>query len=36
MKTMNPILAPRSGTIAEICIHDAQPIEFGQALLIIN
>jgi acetyl-CoA carboxylase biotin carboxyl carrier protein len=36
MKTMNPILAPRGGTIAEICIHDAQPIEFGQALLIIN
>jgi acetyl-CoA carboxylase biotin carboxyl carrier protein len=36
MKTMNPILAPRSGTIAEICIHDAQPIEFGQALLVIN
>ena len=36
MKTMNPILAPRGGTIAEICIHDAQPIEFGQALLVIN
>jgi acetyl-CoA carboxylase biotin carboxyl carrier protein len=36
MKTMNPILAPRGGTIAEICIHDAQPIEFGQALLIIS
>jgi acetyl-CoA carboxylase biotin carboxyl carrier protein len=36
MKTMNPILAPRGGTISEICIHDAQPIEFGQALLIIN
>jgi acetyl-CoA carboxylase biotin carboxyl carrier protein len=35
MKTMNPILAPRGGTISEICIHDAQPIEFGQALLII-
>lgn len=36
MKTMNPILAPRSGTISEICIHDAQPVEFGQALLILN
>jgi acetyl-CoA carboxylase biotin carboxyl carrier protein len=36
MKTMNPILAPRGGTISEICIHDAQPIEFGQALLIIS
>ena len=36
MKTMNPILAPRGGTISEICIHDAQPVEFGQALVILN
>ena len=36
MKTMNPILAPRGGTITEICIHDAQPIEFGQSLVILN
>ncbi len=36
MKTMNPILSPRSGIVSEICIHDAQPVEFGQALLVIN
>ncbi|HEY5237580.1 MAG TPA: acetyl-CoA carboxylase biotin carboxyl carrier protein subunit [Rhizomicrobium sp.] len=36
MKTMNPILAPRGGTISEICVSDAQPIEFGQTLLIIS
>ncbi len=36
MKTMNPILAPRGGTISEICILDAQPIEFGQTLVILN
>ena len=36
MKTMNPILAPRAGKISEICIKDAQPIEFGQTLLIIT
>ncbi|HTQ12827.1 MAG TPA: acetyl-CoA carboxylase biotin carboxyl carrier protein [Rhizomicrobium sp.] len=36
MKTMNPILAPRSGTVSEICIRDAQPVEFGQTLLIIS
>jgi acetyl-CoA carboxylase biotin carboxyl carrier protein len=36
MKTMNPILAPRGGTIQEICISDAQPVEFGQALLVLN
>jgi len=36
MKTMNPILAPRGGTVSEICVSDAQPIEFGQTLLIIS
>jgi acetyl-CoA carboxylase biotin carboxyl carrier protein len=36
MKTMNPILAPRDGVVAEICVHDTQPVEFGQALLILN
>ena len=35
MKTMNPILAPRGGKVTEICIKDAQPVEFGQTLLII-
>jgi acetyl-CoA carboxylase biotin carboxyl carrier protein len=35
MKTMNPITAPRSGKIHEICVSDAQPVEFGQTLLII-
>jgi acetyl-CoA carboxylase biotin carboxyl carrier protein len=35
MKTMNPITAPRSGKITEICVHDAQPVEFGQTLLAI-
>lgn len=36
MKTMNPILAPRAGTISEICINDTQPVEFGQTLLILS
>jgi len=35
MKTMNPIQAPRSGTITDICVKDAEPVEFGQPLLII-
>jgi acetyl-CoA carboxylase biotin carboxyl carrier protein len=35
MKTMNPILAPRAGKIIEVCVTDAQPIEFGQTLLVI-
>jgi acetyl-CoA carboxylase biotin carboxyl carrier protein len=36
MKTMNPIAAPRSGTVSEICVSDAQPVEFGQTLCIIS
>ena len=36
MKTMNPILAPRGGTVSEICVHDAEPVEFGQTLLVIS
>jgi acetyl-CoA carboxylase biotin carboxyl carrier protein len=36
MKTMNPITAPRTGTISEICVKDAQPVEFGQMLCIIS
>ena len=36
MKTMNPIASPKSGTISEICIHDAEPVEFGQTLLVIS
>ena len=35
MKTMNPILAPRGGKVSEICIENGQPVEFGQALLVI-
>ena len=36
MKTMNPITAPKGGTIGEICVGDASPVEFGQTLCIIN
>jgi acetyl-CoA carboxylase biotin carboxyl carrier protein len=35
MKTMNPIAAPRGGKVIEVCVSDAQPIEFGQTLLVI-
>jgi acetyl-CoA carboxylase biotin carboxyl carrier protein len=35
MKTMNPITAPRGGKILEINVTDAQPVEFGQTLLVI-
>ena len=35
MKTMNAIVAPRSGTVKEICVADGTPVEFGQTLCII-
>jgi acetyl-CoA carboxylase biotin carboxyl carrier protein len=36
MKTMNPIMAPRGGTVMEICVQDSQPVEFGQALIVLS
>ena len=36
MKTMNPIPAPRSGTIKEISVENGSPVEFGQTLLILG
>ena len=36
MKTMNPITAPHGGVVSEICVKDAEPVEFGQILIIIS
>jgi acetyl-CoA carboxylase biotin carboxyl carrier protein len=36
MKVMNPIKAEKGGTVTNILIEDAQPVEFGQALVIIE
>ena len=36
MKTMNPITAPRGGTVLEISVSNGQPVEFGQTLLILG
>ena len=35
MKVMNPILAPRAGTVRRILIGDSQPVEFDQPLVVI-
>ena len=35
MKTMNPIPAPRGGTVKEILVENGTPVEFGQTLLIL-
>jgi acetyl-CoA carboxylase biotin carboxyl carrier protein len=36
MKTMNQIPAPRSGKITSILFDNGQPVEFGEALLVIE
>ena len=35
MKVMNPITAPRAGTVTAILIETAQPVEFDQPLVVI-
>ena len=35
MKVMNPITAPKAGTVQEVLIGNAEPVEYGQPLVII-
>ena len=35
MKVMNPIRAPRSGTITRIMVANGGPVEYGEPLLIL-
>jgi acetyl-CoA carboxylase biotin carboxyl carrier protein len=36
MKTMNQIPSPRSGTVKAILIEDAQPVEYGMPLVVVE
>ena len=36
MKVMNPLPAPRAGTVTEIFVRDSQPVEYGEVLLVIE
>jgi acetyl-CoA carboxylase biotin carboxyl carrier protein len=36
MKTMNQIPSPRSGTVTAILFKDAQPVEYGEPLVVIE
>ncbi|MBS0184745.1 MAG: acetyl-CoA carboxylase biotin carboxyl carrier protein [Proteobacteria bacterium] len=36
MKVMNPIRAPKSGKILKILVQNAQPVEFGEPLVVIE
>ncbi|MCZ8170821.1 MAG: acetyl-CoA carboxylase biotin carboxyl carrier protein [Novosphingobium sp.] len=35
MKVMNPIAAPKAGTVKAILVENAQPVEFDQPLVVI-
>jgi acetyl-CoA carboxylase biotin carboxyl carrier protein len=36
MKTFNPIKAPKAGTVTQILIDNAHPVEFGEPLMIVE
>lgn len=36
MKTFNPIKAPKAGVLARIVVENAQPVEFGEVLMVIE
>lgn len=36
MKVMNPIKAPKSGTVTQVLVENEQPIEFGDVLVVIE
>ena len=36
MKVMNPIPAPKAGTVKRVIVSDSQPVEFGEPLLILE
>ncbi len=36
MKVMNPIKAPRAGTVTRILVSNGDPVEYGEALLILG
>ena len=36
MKVMNPIKATKAGVVINVLVSDAQPVEFGEPLLVIG
>jgi acetyl-CoA carboxylase biotin carboxyl carrier protein len=36
MKTFNPIKAPKTGTVMQILVANAHPVEFGEPLMIVE
>ncbi|KHJ54258.1 acetyl-CoA carboxylase [Aureimonas altamirensis] len=35
MKTMNQIPSPRAGVVKRICVENGQPVEYGEALVVV-
>ena len=36
MKTFNPIRAPRAGRVARVLVADSAPVEYGEALIVLE
>ena len=36
MKTFNPVEADKAGVVKEIYVSDSQPVEYGEALILIE
>ena len=36
MKTMNHVPSTADGIVKEICVEDGQPVEFGQAIIVLE
>ena len=36
MKVMNPIKAHKGGVVSQVLVSDAQPVEFGEVLMVIE
>lgn len=36
MKVMNPIKAPKAGTVTDILVENGRPVEFGEILVVIE
>jgi acetyl-CoA carboxylase biotin carboxyl carrier protein len=36
MKVMNPIKAPKAGTVRQVLVNNGQPVEFGEVLVVVD
>jgi acetyl-CoA carboxylase biotin carboxyl carrier protein len=36
MKVMNPIVAPKAGTVTQVLVENGQPVEFDQPLVVVE